>query len=1315
MLLTYRFVLWAVLVLAPSVTLAQQPRCALIDIDQSALGGLLEAELLALPNTQWVERTEIQKLLNEQRLQSIVGAQSGNDRRSIGGVLKADVLVLLRTIEEDQKKYAEIVIAETNQGIRLVRQKMLLGKDPANDAEVLVKLASDGIAKSQGAIPHIFAVPPFVSDDLTYEYDYLRSTYAKLLERTLLDLPGVVVVELDEAKAITNEYNLAADGANVERKLPTYVLGEYRNEGRGDDRRVRLSLKAQQGAKVVHDKNETIEPEAVSGVLLKYAQELASSQGIQTASIDPQQEVKLLNERANLFMRLANWDEAQALVEASLLLEPDQPEMHSQAVTIVENRLKEFPFQSVEHIENSARLKYHALQHIQVLVNHSHYSLAARHMRVFDKSSINELRVFVQPDSVAQRLVQNSHAYQDLRTTIAMQLVHGLAEAKAWSPSSELLHMIVRDWKPQDRYAEIKNILLKYQQLASDENFARIYILAREQPKRIRSLEGRAFLQELIDSPEALPHVRQAAESLRKEIQPEPPVAVVNRSNADASVNDNLTFRRIEFDGLKTIYGCESLGGDWDLVSADNAYYLYSQASGLRKIADRPRNAGGRFHYDGKFVWASVLNDEGGLELAVFEPQTGKRHDFSQADGLPLLSPKEVPDASAETFGIVVAPVSIGRAIVVGYVGRTWFADVTFSADGDHQVKIFHEAKETLPQERNSVEADNLNIRFGPHEMLPMVRKENGKVVERGFFLTRFSMSQVLSSHPLLINPDDLTIRVLDPSWSEFSGGWVIDGELYRERMIARRNKGQGLYRRGLGDEQKTLVLSEYEEGNFCYDEGTKILHLAGREWRQADLSTGQLTSLGPVPWEYRNRWSFSDPGPPTRTEDGTYSLSRLNYTRNYGLIAMCSPKTRGKRLCLQVLFDGSGQSFKEVAGIQEVNEKRPDAQDEFRPLPITGREKLGGPGERIADVAYSPDGKYVVTVAEQSNRSVRVWQAESGAIIASLLDDPKGMNSVAFSPAGKYFATGGNDGRVILWDARSLRPLQQWTDLKGVVTDLVFSNDATRLAATNKDAAACVWELESGKKAFDFLGCSSSRGFGKLAFTPDDEMLLAIQAQASVQAYDAKQGTDLGMMETFEWVAGFLPDGSLLGVGKEIDNDLVRRQPDGTTQVVWPRFSGGPIAISKNGRFLATFYPSAVADENRDLFFDRLEIWDTSAKKLVYAEEGLRDPRLAFSPDGTKLIVRDPKGVAKQIELVAVAKGKKQNGEMPAAGAGELLTPMRTWTDKSGQFHIDAALVKWDAKSAVLRTSEGNQLTIPLSVLSEADLRFLKELAQRN
>lgn len=1309
---SYRLVFLTVLFLAPTISLAAEQRCALIDIDQSALGGLMEAELLGRPDTQWVERTEIQKLLNEQRLQSILGAQSGKDRRSIGTVLKADVLIILRTIEEEKKQYAQLVVAETKQGVRLMSQKMLLGKDPTSDAQLLVKLANEGIAKSQGSIQHIFAVPPFVSDDLTYEYDYLKSTYAKLLEGTLLDSSGVVVVELDEAKAITSEYNLAADSANVVRELPTYVLGEYRNEGKGVDHRVRLSLKAQQGARVLSEMDVTISPRAVSGALLKYAQELASSKGIETATIDSQQEVKLLNERADLFIRLANWDEAQALVEASLLLVPDQPEIHSQAVSIIQRRLEDHHLEYLDELQRDIRLKRFALQHLRVMIEKSRFDLAKRHWLIFKQHVITGRPYYMQGDSEAKELAQEAREFLELNNELAMKLVHGLAEMKEWRLSSYLLHRAIIDLPSSQRYAMIKQVILKYQHLSDNTFFARRFLLADEQPRTMRSLEGRGFLQDLIDSKETLLYVRQTAQAILNEIQVTRAATVVHRGNADAPVNDNLTFRRFDFEQFKTFRGISALGEKWDLVNADNGYFLYSKGDGFRRIGEQGRNAYSAFKYDGKYIWITSGDGDGGVKLAVLDTSTWKRHELTQDHGLPILSRDEIPDVTVREVSLSVTPLDTGHAIICGYVGRTWFADVQFDPEGNHQIKIFYEAKETLPADLSSVRPDDLTIRFAPTNIELLQRRENGKVIERGLLVTRSSKSPVLYHYPLLINPEDYSVRVLDRSWSEMLGGWVVDGEIYKELAISLKDKELGFYHRGLADNKKTLLLSSYDEGKFYYDEQAKILHIVGKQWYQANLESGEIRSLGAVPWHYQNHWTFNDPKSPIRIDDGTYQISQLRHTNNFGLVAECYPKAGGRVLRLQVFFDGSGDSFRAAAGIDNDKSSSVQLPPEFTRGRVTGRENLISPGERVADIAYFPGGEFIVSVSHQHNKAICVWNSKTGDIITSLLDDPKGMNCVVFSPSGDTFATGGQDGRVILWDARTLRPLKQWTDLKTAVTDLAFSDDASRLAANGQDAISCVWNIHSGEKQFDFIGCDSSRGVSKIAFMPDDQMLLAIQEQTGVRAFDAKDGTDFGKIETLDFVAGFLPDGSLLGVGRGIENNLVKRPSDGATSVVWPEFSGIPIAMSNDGRFIASYYPFAIKDGERDMFFGRIEVWDASIKKLIYSEEGVRVPRVSFSPDSTKLLTLDSKGFAQEVELI-IGAGKKEG--KPLVDDGKLLSPMRTWTDKSGKFHVDAALVKLDMKSAVLKTAKGNQIEIPLSVLSESDQRFLKELAERN
>ncbi len=1312
-----RLVLWTALILVPVASLSAEPRCALIDVDQTALGGLLEAELLALPNTQWVERTEIQKLRDEQRLQSLYSAQSGDARRSVGSLLKADVLIILRVTEEDRKKYAELVVAEMNQGIRLVRQKLLLGKDPANDAELLGQLASDGITKSKTSIRHIFAVPPLVNNDLTYEYDYLKSTYAKLLERTLLDSPSVVVVELDEAKAITNEYVAAGSGDEVARKLPVYVLGEYLNQGRGEDRRVKLSLKTQQGSKVLSEKEETLKPDSVPDVLLKYAEQLASSQGIAVSPIAPQQEVKVLNERANLFVRLANWDEAQALVEASLLLVPDQPEMHSQAVTIIQRRLEDYQLDYLDEFQRDIQLKRQAMAHMKVLIEKSRFDLARQHWLLFQQNIIPDHRYYVKHDEAIEKLAQDGRSFQKLNQEMAMLMVHGLAEMQDWRLSSYLLHRAIMDLPPDQRYGKIKNVILKFQHKTDSEYFTRRYILADEQPRVIRSLEGRAFLQDLIDTPEVLPHVRQAAEALLREIRIKPATKISNRSNADSVENHNLTFRRLDFDQFTTVRGVSKLGDHWDLIDAEDGYFLYNKDGEVRRIGKQGHNATSQFDYDGRYIWV-VYNDSGDkVTLEVVDPETWKRYELTKEDGLPILDRNEVPDVTVDRVSLGVTPLGPGHAMLHGYVGRAWFADVKFDPRGNHQVNIFYEAKQTLPADKNGVNPDNLDMRFRPSNIWHLQRKENDKVVEQGVIVHRFSMSRPLSSVPLWINPEDWSVRVADAQWGRLPNGWIVDGKVFAERAISLKDKRLGIYARGLTDKETKLVVSDYDEGKFFHDTKTNMLHIVGQEWCLADLETGEVTSLGPVPWYYRHHWSFNDSKSPSRLEDGTYVLGQLSLTNHFGLVLNCHPHAGGKELWLQVFFDGSGEPFKRVASIDQGRDESSDAGADFRKQPITQQVNLWNSPQRIEDVAYFPNGKKIVTISKSSNGALCVWDAESGEIATKMLCRQGTLTCLAVSPSGEYLATGGSDGSVVLWSAQDIQPLRKWTDLREKVVGLAFSADSSQLAATNGEMAACVWNVDKGEKQYDFIGNSSAFGFSKLLFTQDDQLLLAIQAQIGVRAYDAKQGTDLGKIETFEWVAGDLPDGSLLGVGKGSANDLVRRQPDGTTKVVWPRFSGGPVAISNNGRFIATFYSGSYKDRKRDPFFHRIEIWDAQDKSMVFAEEGMREPVVAFSPDGTTLVLKTSSGVAKKVSLIATDKADvSPAGGMPRPAAADgLLTPMRTWTDTSGRFQIKAALVKQDGSAVVLKSDKGDRLTVPISILSHADRQFLKELAEQN
>lgn len=286
------------------------PTCALVadralNLRDSPLVSLLEVRLSRHRGLRMLERMDVAKILQEQKLQLAFSPEGGVERVAIGRLLKADMLVLLRAGKE-KAKYVDVVVCETKGGLRLLVRKTAWSDKPAEDAARLEALTGQALGKYRENVAEICAVPPFVSRDLTHQYDYLQSAYARLVEHVLLKRQGVLVVELAEARAIASELELAGDTLEVRRGLPLYLMGEYRNEGVKDARMISVTLALRRGDRdLAVRKQESLSPsEAVSFVLTAGTELLAGMAGKAELLPDPETEAKELARRAMEFQRL---------------------------------------------------------------------------------------------------------------------------------------------------------------------------------------------------------------------------------------------------------------------------------------------------------------------------------------------------------------------------------------------------------------------------------------------------------------------------------------------------------------------------------------------------------------------------------------------------------------------------------------------------------------------------------------------------------------------------------------------------------------------------------------------------------------------------------------------------------------------------------------------------------------------------------------------------------------------------------------------------------------------------------------------------
>ena len=81
------------------------------------------------------------------------------------------------------------------------------------------------------------------------------------------------------------------------------------------------------------------------------------------------------------------------------------------------------------------------------------------------------------------------------------------------------------------------------------------------------------------------------------------------------------------------------------------------------------------------------------------------------------------------------------------------------------------------------------------------------------------------------------------------------------------------------------------------------------------------------------------------------------------------------------------------------------------------------GHAREIWTAVYSPNGARVVSGS--GDRTIRIWDAESGAIIGEpLTGHNKGVNFVVYSPDGQHIVSGSEDCTIRIWDAETGAPI---------------------------------------------------------------------------------------------------------------------------------------------------------------------------------------------------------------------------------------------------------------------------------------------------
>jgi hypothetical protein len=137
----------------PAFAEQKLPTAALLDLDRTPIGALLEQRLLASPRAKWLERNEVNRILKEQELSTLITADAVSRRVAMGQLLKADLLVILKQ-HSKPKKHVQLTVCETKRGLRPLvdplSRRIEVASDEIQFGSMLVMSTAHVIARPEG-------------------------------------------------------------------------------------------------------------------------------------------------------------------------------------------------------------------------------------------------------------------------------------------------------------------------------------------------------------------------------------------------------------------------------------------------------------------------------------------------------------------------------------------------------------------------------------------------------------------------------------------------------------------------------------------------------------------------------------------------------------------------------------------------------------------------------------------------------------------------------------------------------------------------------------------------------------------------------------------------------------------------------------------------------------------------------------------------------------------------------------------------------------------------------------------------------------
>jgi WD40 repeat protein len=226
------------------------------------------------------------------------------------------------------------------------------------------------------------------------------------------------------------------------------------------------------------------------------------------------------------------------------------------------------------------------------------------------------------------------------------------------------------------------------------------------------------------------------------------------------------------------------------------------------------------------------------------------------------------------------------------------------------------------------------------------------------------------------------------------------------------------------------------------------------------------------------------------------------------------------------------------LAGIQRLLEgsKASQAGPWLRPVfpcftPPGGAEvrTLAGHQASVSAVAISPDGRLIVSGS--ADKSLKIWELESGVERMTLTGHSSYVTSVAISADGRWIISGSDDKSLKRWDLATGSEQLTYNSHTAAVTAVAITPDGREVVSASKDTTLKVWDLETGSVRLTLAG--HKKEVSTIAITPDGKRIVSASRDWTHKTWDLKTGRELNTRPGHGPVA-VMPDGKRVFSGSK-------------------------------------------------------------------------------------------------------------------------------------------------------------------------------------